>query len=231
MAGESVLIVEDDATMLRVLADNFRHDGYTVSIARDGNEGLRAAVAGRPTLIVLDIMLPEINGYEICRLLRERELEIPILMLTAKGQESDIVLGLNLGADDYVAKPFSMKELLARARALLRRRREDRFESYRFDDCELNTASRKFFRGGSEIVLTPKEFDLLTFFLRRACRALTRDQILAAVWGANAWVGPRSVDRCVTMLRKKVESDPCRPRYIQTVRDVGYRFEWQDETS
>jgi len=227
MRGESVLIIEDDATMRRVLADNFRHEGYTVRTASDGAEGWREAVDVPPALIVLDIMLPKINGYEICRLIRERDLEVPIIMLTAKGQEPDVVLGLNLGADDYVTKPFSMKELLARAHAHLRRLRQEQTETYRFGDCELNTCSRKLYRNGTEVALTPKEFDLLAFFLRRSGRALTRDQILAGVWGSAAWVGSRSVDRCVTMLRKKTEADLHRPRHIQTVRDVGYRFETQ----
>ena len=229
MSGESVLIVEDDPTMLRVLTDRFRHEGYTVHSADDGEQGLRKAVDGRPELIVLDIMLPKINGYEICRLIREQELEMPIIMLTAKGQESDVVLGLNLGADDYVTKPFSMKELLARSRAMLRRRRQQVPKIHAFGEFELHTDSRKLLRNGNTVKLTPKEFDLLALFLDRAGRALTRDRILSAVWGSNAWVSSRSVDRCVTMLRKKIECDSHRPRYIQTVRDVGYRFEIQDD--
>jgi DNA-binding response OmpR family regulator len=225
MASEAVLIIEDDPTLLRVLKDNFTFGGFTVRTASDGERGLQEAIDRRPDLIVLDIMLPGINGYELCRLLRQDGLDVPILMLTAKGQESDIVLGLNLGADDYVTKPFRLKELLARAEALLRRRREPEPQLYRFGDCELNALSHQLFRNGVEVTLTPKEFNLLVFFARHPGRALTRDEILRSVWGRGIWVSARSVDRCVTTLRNKIEPNPHRPTIIQTVRDLGYRFE------
>jgi DNA-binding response OmpR family regulator len=225
MAGETVLIVEDDATMLRGLKDNFEFDGYRVETASDGEKGLELALDGRPDLIVLDIMLPKVNGYEVCRLIRNEGLEMPVVMLTAKGQESDIVLGLNLGADDYVTKPFSIKELLARANGLLRRRRRGRPTVCRFGDCELNLTSRKLLRNGQEISLTPKEFAVLEFLVRQADRALTRSQILKSVWGYEVFVTSRSVDRCINTLRKKIEPDPTRPTFIRTIRDVGYRFE------
>ena len=229
MACESILIIEDDAAMLRGLKDNFEYEGYSVATAADGQEGLELALADRPDLIMLDIMLPEINGYEICRLLRGAGLEIPIVMLTAKGQESDIVLGLNLGADDYVTKPFSIKELLARVNALLRRRRQGRQEVYRFGECELNTSSRRVLRNGKEIALTPKELKLLEFFLRQAGRALTRNEILNSVWGHGVFVTSRSVDRCINTLRKRIEPDPTRPTFITTIRQIGYRFELPPE--
>ena len=229
MACESILIIEDDAAMLRGLKDNFEYEGYSVATAADGQEGLELALADRPDLIVLDIMLPKINGYEICRLLRGAGLEIPIVMLTAKGQESDIVLGLNLGADDYVTKPFSIKELLARVNALLRRRRQGRQEVYRFGECELNTSSRRVLRNGKEIALTPKELKLLEFFLRQAGRALTRNEILNSVWGHGVFVTSRSVDRCINTLRKRIEPDPTRPTFITTIRQIGYRFELPPE--
>ncbi len=229
MACESILIIEDDAAMLRGLKDNFEYEGYSVATAADGQEGLELALADRPDLIVLDIMLPKVNGYEICRLLRGAGLEIPIVMLTAKGQESDIVLGLNLGADDYVTKPFSIKELLARVNALLRRRRQGRQEVYRFGECELNTSSRRVLRNGKEIALTPKELKLLEFFLRQAGRALTRNEILRTVWGHGVFVTSRSVDRCINTLRKRIEPDPTRPTFIKTIRQIGYRFELPPE--
>ncbi|MHC4718384.1 MAG: winged helix-turn-helix domain-containing protein, partial [Planctomycetota bacterium] len=143
----------------------------------------------------------------------------------AKGQESDIVLGLNLGADDYVTKPFSIKELLARANAFLRRRRAAPQQAFRFGDFELDTASRKLLRDGKEVVLTPKEFGLLAFLARSAGRALTRDEILRQVWGYDIFVTRRSVDRCVNTLRKKIEPDSARPTFIRTIREIGYRFE------
>lgn len=222
---ETVLIVEDDPTMLRVLKDNFEFAGYKVLTAKDGEEGLDAALNGEVDLIILDIMLPKINGYEICRLVRQEKLEMPIIMLTAKGEESDIVLGLNLGADDYVTKPFSIKELLARSAAFLRRRRQGEQDEYEFDEYRLDIPARKFTRKGKEIQLSPKEFKLLEFFVKRAGRALSRDEILNAVWGYDVIVTPRSIDRFVTTLRNKLEPDPHRPAYIHTIREVGYKFE------
>ena len=225
MACDSILIIEDDPTLLRGLKDNFEFKGYRVTTAADGEAGLQAAVDGEPDLIVLDIMLPKINGYEVCRLIRDRGLDTPIIMLTAKGQETDVVLGLNLGADDYVTKPFSIKELLARANAFLRRRREGQAGVHRFGDCELDLASHRLTRDGRDVEMTPKEFALLAFLIRRPGRAYTRGQILDAVWGRDVFVTSRSVDRCVNTLRNKIEPDPHHPRFIQTVREIGYRFE------
>ena len=225
MPSSSVLIIEDDPALLRVLKDNFEYERYRVSTAADGEKGLAAALDGKPDLIILDIMLPGINGYEICRRIRQHELDVPIIMLTAKGQESDIVLGLNLGADDYVTKPFSTKELLARANAFLRRRQRGEARTRRIGSCELDLTSHRLIRDGAEIPMTPKEFALLAFLVRREGRALTRDEILDAVWGDEVIVTGRSVDRCVNTLRAKIEPDPHRPTYITTVRDIGYRFE------
>ena len=225
MAAETVLIVEDDPTMLRVLRDNFEYSGYVVETAGDGEQGSRAALDRKVDLIILDIMLPGINGYEICRRVREKGLDVPIIMLTAKGQESDVVLGLNLGADDYVTKPFSTKELLARAEAFLRRRRQKEPKVYRFGQCELHMASRRLVRDGVEVPLTPKEFSLLALFARQPGRALTRDEILRCVWGDDLLVTTRSVDRFINTLRKKIEPDPKRTTLIKTIRNIGYRFE------
>jgi DNA-binding response OmpR family regulator len=225
MAGETILVVEDDPTLLRVVKDNLQQAGHTVHTAADGEQGLHAAREFKPDLILLDIMLPEINGYEVCRLLRRDGLAMPIIMLTAKGQESDIVLGLNLGADDYVTKPFSIRELMARVEAFLRRRRVSESALLRFGDCELDFQSHRLKRGGRDVALTPKEFSLLAYLGCRCGRALTRDQILTAVWGDGLFVTARSVDRCVTTLRGKIEEDPRRPRHVQTVREIGYRFE------
>ncbi len=225
MQGSSVLIVEVDPALLRGLKDNFEAQQYRVQLARDGREGLSAAVANPPDLLVLDIMLPKLNGFEICRALRAKRLEMPIIMLTAKGQEEDIIRGLELGADDYVTKPFSVRELLARAKAFLRRREAGASDVVSFGDNKLDFAAHKLFRKGREIPLTAKEFRLLEFFTKRPGRALTRDQILDGVWGNAIIVNDRSVDRCVTTLRAKIESDPRHPSHIQTIRDIGYRFE------
>ncbi len=227
MPNESVLIIEDDPTLLRGLKDNFELRGYQVRTARDGEAGLEAALADDSELIILDIMLPKLNGFEICQQIRAAELDMPIIMLTAKGQEEDIVRGLNLGADDYLTKPFSVRELLARSAAFLRRRRASALapETFSFGDCELDLRSHRLLKQGRELALSPKEFRLLELFVRQAGRALTRDQIMRSVWGRDILVGSRSVDRCVTTLRSKIEADPRQPCLIQTIRDVGYRFE------
>ena len=222
---ERILIVEDDPTMLRGLKDNFEYAGYNVLTATDGEAGLNAALNHKPDLIILDIMLPKINGYEICRLIRQEKLEMPIIMLTAKGEESDVVLGLNLGVDDYVTKPFSIKELLARAAAFLRRTRQTEKDMYEFADYCLDVPARKLTRRGDEIKLSPKEFKLLELFVKRPHRALTRDEILNKVWGYDCFVGPRSIDRFVTTLRDKIEPDPHSPTFIRTIREIGYKFE------
>jgi DNA-binding response OmpR family regulator len=222
---ETVLIVEDDPTMLRGLKDNFEFKGYRVLTAADGEDGLNAALNEKPDLIILDIMLPKINGYEVCRLIRKEDLDMPIIMLTAKGEESDIVLGLNLGADDYVTKPFSIKELLARAAAFLRRSKQTQQDVYDFADFRLDIPAVKLTRKGEEIKLSPKEFKLLELFLKKPGRALTRDDILNTVWGYDCYVGQRSIDRFVTTLRNKIEPDPHNPIYIHTIREIGYKFE------
>ena len=219
-----VLLVEDEPALARGLSDTLRTQGFDVHIAGDGQRGLDLAASLRPDLILLDIMLPKINGFEVCRTLRSQGMDVPIVMLTAKGQEEDIILGLNLGADDYITKPFRTGELIARARALLRRRGADR-SVQRFGSCELDLTARKVLRDGVPLDLTAREFALLAYFASRPGRALARDTILNAVWGASVFVTPRSIDRCVATLRSKVEPDPHNPIYIQTIREIGYRFE------
>jgi DNA-binding response OmpR family regulator len=222
---ETILIIEDDATMLRGLKDNFEFKGYNVLTAADGEEGLNMALDTKPDLIILDIMLPKINGYEVCRYIREENLYMPIIMLTAKGEESDVVLGLNLGADDYVTKPFSVKELLARSAAFLRRRKQTGQDVYEFADFKLDIPARRLTRRGEEIKLSPKEFSLLELFVKMPGRALTRDEILNKVWGYNSFTGRRGIDRFITTLRNKIESDPHSPVFIHTIREIGYKFE------
>ena len=221
---ETVLIIEDDAAMLRGLKDNCAYAGYTVLTADDGEKGLDTALDAMPDLIILDIMLPKVNGYEICRLLREEKLDVPIIMLTAKGEESDIVLGLNLGADDYVTKPFSIKELMARANAFLRRSKQAETHIHTFGDFVLNIDARELSQNDQPVKLSPKEFNMLEYFVTHPDRAVTRDTLLNAVWGYNNFVTSRSVDRCVTTLRNKIEPNPHSPIYIHTIREIGYKF-------
>ena len=225
MNADKILIIEDDPTMQRVLKDNFEFSGYAVQAVSDGAKGIQAVFEFKPDLIILDIMLPRISGFDVCRRIRKEGLTTPIIMLTAKSQESDIVLGLNLGADDYVAKPFSVEILLARVNACLRRRRGPPGEVFEFGECRLDPGSHRLWRKGAEVALTPKEFRLLDYFARNVGRALTRTKILDGVWGEDLIVTERSVDRCVNTLRNKVEADPQQPHFIKTIRDVGYRFE------
>jgi DNA-binding response OmpR family regulator len=225
MTTPSILIVEDEPALLRGLMDNFRSHGYYVRTATDGSSGLAAALDEPPDLLLLDIMLPKLNGYEICRRLRERKLDMPIIMLTAKGQEEEIVQGLELGADDYVTKPFSIRELLARVKALLRRRPADAESVHQIGDATFDLGSHKLSRNGKEVPLTTKEYRMLEYFVRRPNRALARSDIIDNVWGRSVIVTSRSVDRCVTTLRSKIEPNPHRPTLIQTIRDIGYRFE------
>ncbi len=225
MSQETILIIEDDQTLLRGLKDNFEFAGFTVITSEDGEDGFEMALNKAPDLIVLDLMLPGMNGYEVCRSLREQELDMPIIMLTAKNQESDVVLGLNLGANDYVTKPFSIKELIARTNACLRSRRNRETTKYCFGDFEMDMTSRKLLKNGTDITLTPKEYGLLYLLISHPNRVFTRDQILNLVWGYNIVVTRRSVDRCVNSLRNKIETDPAHPAFIKTVREVGYRFE------
>jgi DNA-binding response OmpR family regulator len=224
MTSNTILIIEDEPALLRGLKDNFEAQGYQVRTANNGRKGLDTLLKAPPDLLLLDLMLPAVNGYEICRAARASKLEMPIIMLTAKGQEEDIVRGLELGADDYVTKPFGIRELVARVKALLRRRPGESRE-VAFGDCRLDREAHKLFRRGVEVPLTAKEFRLLEFFLKRAGRALARETILDAVWGQEVLVTDRSVDRCVTTLRAKIEPEAHSPVFIQTIRDIGYRFE------
>ena len=230
MPPHKILIIEDDPALLRGLKDNFETAGYVVQTAADGQRGLDALLREPPDLVLLDLMLPKVNGYDICRTARARHLEMPIIMLTAKGQEEDIVRGLELGADDYVTKPFGIRELLARVKAFLRRQGGDAL-IHAFGPYRLDLTAHKLFKRKVEITLTAKEFRLLEFFVQRAGRALTRNGILDAVWGDEVIVADRSVDRCVTTLRAKIEADPRDPVFIQTIRDIGYRFEIAEPTA
>lgn len=229
MTPPRVLLVEDEPMLARGLSDTMRAQGFDVRIAGDGQAGRDAALRGDADLILLDVMLPKVNGCEICRAVRAQRLDVPILMLTAKGQESDVILGLDLGGDDHITKPFRVGELIARARAFLRRRGPER-SVRRFGDCEIDLRARKVLRNGIEVDLTAKEFRLLAYFASRPGRALARRHPQRRVGQlrlrhGSVFVMPRSIDRCVATLRAKIEPDPHRPIYVHTIRDIGYRFE------
>jgi DNA-binding response OmpR family regulator len=223
---QKVLIIEDEPDMVLGLKDNFEYEGYDVVVARDGREGLTRAVSDRPDVILLDIMLPKMSGLDVCRELRNQGLDTPVIMLTARGQEIDKVIGLEMGADDYVTKPFSIKELLARVRAQLRRatRQVAEVETYAFGDVALNFKRYEATRNGEGLELSPREFELLKYFIQHRGETITRDQLLDDVWGYDNYPFTRTVDNHIAKLRQKVEAVPADPKYIITVHRVGYKF-------
>lgn len=230
-----VLIVEDDQSIRETIAFNLQRDGHEVATAADGIAGLEAARAGHPDLIVLDVMLPRMSGLDVCRILRE-ETPVPILMLTARDAEADVVQGLDLGADEYVTKPFSMRELRARVTSLLRRDRISRLagptaagtsgtsEVLSGGNLTLSPSSHELLRDGVAIALRPREFALLEFLMRNPGQVFTRDVILEKVWGMTYPGETRTVDVHVRWLREKIEDDPSHPEHLLTVRSVGYKF-------
>jgi DNA-binding response OmpR family regulator len=223
---ETILIIEDDASILRGLMMNLGFEGYRVLSARDGSEGLRIARELRPDLIVLDIMLPNLDGYDVIRQLRNSDIHMPVVVLSARGEEADKILGLSLGADDYVTKPFSLPELLARIRSVLRRQRRvsNTQGVLRFGAAVVDLAAHRLTVDNRIIETTAREFELLKYFVTHEDAVLTRLQILKNVWGIDQTVTERTVDNFVARLRQKIERDPESPCYLQTVRGVGYRF-------
>jgi DNA-binding response OmpR family regulator len=221
-----ILIVEDEPAMVAGLRDNFEYEGYEVLSAADGVEGLERALSECPDLVVLDVMMPRMSGLDVCKQLKQQKPSIPIIMLTARGQEIDKVVGLELGADDYVTKPFSIRELMARVKAVLRRVSppSSNSEVYRFSDVEVNVRSNEVLRGGSRIDLSSKEFALLAYFIAHPAETLSRDRLLDAVWGYENYPNTRTVDTHIVHLRQKLEPNPEDPRFILTVHGSGYKF-------
>jgi DNA-binding response OmpR family regulator len=230
-----VLVVEDEPVLLETLAYNLQKQGYEVLTAADGYQAIALARKERPALLVLDLMLPGVDGFEVCRILRQ-EMSVPILMLTARAEEVDKVVGLEVGADDYMTKPFSMRELMARVKALLRRERLIREEIAAqdviaagkpliFDNLVIDDSRRELLRDGQVVPLKPKEYELLLFLARQRGIVVSRDLILERVWGWDFDGGSRTVDVHVRWLREKIEEDPGDPTRIVTVRGIGYRFE------
>ncbi len=235
--GEKILIVEDETTLQEALAYNLRRQGYNVEVAGDGPAALNVARRSRPDLIILDIMLPGMDGFEVCRILRQ-EMTTPVLMLTARDDEIDRVVGLEVGADDYLTKPFSMRELLARVKALLRRVRMVREEVgsgfiqseapqpiLQYGNLMINMGRREVLLDGNPLPLKPKEYELLLYLAQHRGQVLTREQILERVWGWEYIGDSRTVDVHIRWLREKIEPEPAKPRRIVTVRGAGYRFE------
>lgn len=221
-----ILIVEDEPNMVSGLRDNFQFEGYEVISAGDGLAGLEAALAESPDLVILDVMMPRMSGLEVCRQLKSKRPSMPVIMLTARGQEVDKVVGLELGADDYVTKPFSIRELLARIKAVLRRAHVNAAEqeSFAFGDVEVNVRSCQVSRKGKSLEFSSKEFDLLKYFLGHPGETLSRDRLLEEVWGYDHFPTTRTVDAHIVRLRQKLEPKPDEPRFILTVHGTGYKF-------
>jgi DNA-binding response OmpR family regulator len=221
-----VLIVEDDPSMAVALRDGFEYEGYSVQVARDGTEGLRLACAKKLDLIVLDVMLPNLSGLDVCKQLRGQGNTLPIIMLTARGQEIDKVLGLKIGADDYVTKPFSFMELMARVEALLRRTKKQQtpLEVYRFGNVTLDFKKFEACKQGRMIELSPREFKILKHLIEHRGEVVSRDQLLDTVWGYENFPLTRTVDMHIAKLRQKIEDCPNDPRHIVTLHRVGYKF-------
>jgi two-component system alkaline phosphatase synthesis response regulator PhoP len=220
-----ILIVEDEPAIALALEDDLRLEGHDVEVVRDGETASRMAREREFDAILLDVMLPKKDGFEVCREIRRAGVRTPILMLTAKTQEAEKVMGLDLGADDYLTKPYSRHELRARVRALLRRAAPESPDVYRFADVEVDLGRAEVRRGGARVDLTPLEFKLMATFVKGRGRVFTRQQLLDAAWGRDLAVTERVVDNQILNPRRKVEPDPASPRYIAGVRGIGYRFD------
>jgi DNA-binding response OmpR family regulator len=220
-----ILVVEDEPGIALGLEDDLTMEGYDVEVIADGDEAARRARETAFDLILLDIMLPGKDGFEVCRDLRRHGVRTPILMLTAKTQESEKVMGLELGADDYMTKPFGTRELRARVKALLRRAGAEAPDCYRFGDVEVDFSRGELRRNGAPIELTPIEFKLLSLFVRSRGKVLSRDRLLAGAWGSDTFASDRIVDNHIANLRRKIEPEPANPRYLRNLRGLGYRFD------
>jgi two-component system alkaline phosphatase synthesis response regulator PhoP len=226
MGVTRILIVEDEPNMVAGLRDNFEYEGFQVATALDGVDGLERALEDSPDLVILDVMMPRMSGLDVCKQLKAKRPSIPIIMLTARGQEVDKVVGLELGADDYVTKPFSIRELLARVKAVLRRTQTlpKEMDRYAFGDVEVDLRSYQVLRGGNPVELSGKEFELLKHFLCHSGQTLSRDRLLDEVWGYENYPTTRTVDTHIVRIRQKLEPVPEEPRYFLTVHGIGYKF-------
>jgi len=224
---KTILIIEDDISILRVLEDNLKFEGYQVISERDGKIGLDLALKNMPDMLLLDIMLPGMNGYEICRKLKTEKPDLPIIMITARGSEMDKVSGLDIGADDYLSKPFSIPELMARIRAVFRRTDQsaDSTGEYSFGNVLIDFKKYRTFVNNEEIKLSGKEYAIMEYFIKHEGEVVHRHELLDEVWGYDVMPSTRTVDNFILDLRKKLESDPSKPKHIISIRGAGYRFD------
>lgn len=223
---EKILIIEDEKDMVTGLKFNLEAAGYTVLTAYDGDEGYKLALEEQPHLIILDLMLPKRNGYDICKSLKQESPQLPIIMLTARSHEADIVLGLELGADDYVTKPFSVLELMARIKSVLRRTKSGTQipEKFRFGNLEVNFRKYDARKKGKPITLSPREYEILKYFFEKQGEIVSREDLLNAVWGYESFPNTRTVDTHIAKLRQKIEDKPDDPKHIITIHGIGYKF-------
>jgi DNA-binding response OmpR family regulator len=220
-----ILIVDDEPEIVRGIEDNLRFEGFQTLSATNGEKGLELACREAPDLILLDIMMPRVSGWDVCQEMRRRGIDVPVIMLTARAEETDRVRGLELGADDYITKPFSLRELLARVHAVLRRPGPRRkAEALAFGPVRIQVQARQVFKAGREVPMTRKEFDLLVYLLEHRGEIVTRERLLDHVWGYERFPTTRTVDTHILRLRRKFEADPDRPAFILTVHGQGYKF-------
>lgn len=225
-----ILVVDDERDIVELISFNLQKEGFATIKAYDGKTALRLIKTQKPDLVILDLMLPEISGLDVCKTIRSNRetASLPVIMLTAKADELDKIIGLEMGADDYITKPFSIKELIARVRAMLRRRNNNKIlqkEEFKYGGLRINYVSYEVFVNGEKVALSPTELKLIFFFSRNPGRVYTRNQILDHVWGDDTFVTPRAVDVHIKRLRSQIEKDIDRPQYIITVRGIGYKFD------
>ena len=227
---EKILIIEDEATILKGLKDNLKDEGYQVSTSQDGKKGLEKAIAEDVDLVLLDVMLPGMNGFDVCKSIKLKKIALPVIMLTAKSKEEDKILGLELGADDYITKPFGINEVLARIKAVLRRveihkkAKGTKLDSYEFGDIKLDFVKLEACRGKKKIKFSKREFDVLSYMIKRKGEVVSRNDLLDVVWGYDVFPTTRTVDNFIARIRKQVESKPAKPKHILSIRSVGYKF-------
>lgn len=227
---QRVLIIEDEVSLRRGLKDNLEAEGYVVSTASTGKEGLEKGLEEEIDLILLDIMLPGMNGFDICKEIKSKKLTLPIIMLTAKAKEVDKILGLELGADDYITKPFSINELLARVKAVLRRveihraAKQKKIDSYEFGNVKLDFAKLEGYKGTKKLKLSKREFEILAYMIKRKGEVISRNDLLDVVWGYDVFPTTRTVDNFIARIRQQIEDKPSKPKYIQSIRSAGYKF-------
>lgn len=227
---QRILIIEDEASLARGLKDNLEGEGFSVSTESNGKKGLEKATKEDYELVLLDVMLPEMNGFDICKSIKKQKLTLPIIMLTARSKEADKILGLELGADDYITKPFSVNELLARIKAVLRRvqihreAKKKQLDFYEFGNVKLDFAKLEAYKGKKKIRFSKREFEILAYMIKRKGEVVSRNDLLDVVWGYKAFPTTRTVDNFIARIRKQVEDKPAKPKHIISIRSAGYKF-------